>query len=158
MGVLDQLLSNEKVRGAVDDFIARYEQGPPAEGISDEETLRHHDELTADLSPQEYEQAARESFDRLEPQQRVEIGRELRKRGQASGVDVSAVPDDDESLRDPGILGELAGRLKEKQPGGLGAVLGNGKAGGLGSYLNNPSARAVLAGIAAAAVKKLARR
>jgi hypothetical protein len=140
----------------IQDFVARYDQGPPQEGISDEETLRHHDELAASLAPDEYREVARESFERMDPQERADFGRRLRRRAEEEGVDTREAASDD-ALEDAGILGSLAGMLQDKKPGALSELLsGNGR-GGVGEVLKSPAARAAIGGIAAMAAKRFLR-
>ena len=51
-------------------------------------------------------------------------------------------------------------RMRQQQPGGLGALLGGGGGGGggMGDMLGNPLAKAALAGVAAMAVKQMMNR
>jgi hypothetical protein len=140
----------------VQDFVARYEQGPPQEGISEEEALRHHDELAADLSEDEYREVATESFERMDPETRADFGRRLRRRAEEEGVD-TRVAADDESLSKPDVLGSLAGMLQGKSPGALGSLLGSNGASGVGEVLKSPATRAALGGIAAMAAKRFLR-
>ena len=143
-------------RQELEDFLSRYEEGPPSEGISDEETLRHHAAVAADLSPGDYREAATEAFERMEPSERADLGRRLRRQAESEGVDVREATLDD-SLEDSSILGSLAGMLQEKKPGALSELLESETGSGVGEILNSPAARAALAGIAAFAARKLLR-
>ena len=74
---LDDMLHDTAKRGQLEDFTKRYDQGAPWEGISDDEARQQHDEVAAQLDDKEYEESARESFQKLEPEQRREAGRSL---------------------------------------------------------------------------------
>ena len=152
----EQPLADKAKRDEVEDFVTRYEQGPPQEGISDEETLRHHGEIAAGLSPDEYREAATQSFERMDPVQRSDFGRRLRQQAEAEGIDAHEAARDD-ALEDSNILGSLAGMLQDKKPGALGELLGSENGKGVGGILNSPAARAALGGIAAMAAKRLLR-
>ena len=76
MGLTD-MLQDAGTRDKLQDFAQRYDQGQPWEGISDDEAREHHDKVAAQLDDKEYEESARESFQRLDPDQRREVSREL---------------------------------------------------------------------------------
>jgi hypothetical protein len=153
LGTLDSLLGGGQL-GKVQDFLQRYEQGAPADGISDQEALDHHDQVAAAASPEEYQQAAGEAFQRMTPEDREQVGQQLQRGAQAHGVDLGG--DGPAQLRDPGTLAQLAGTLQRRQPGLLEDLLGRGQGGqGGGGMLANPAVRAALGGIAAMAVKRV---
>lgn len=149
-------LAGKAKRDEVEDFVARYEQGRPQDGISDEETLRYHGEIAAGLSPDEYREAATQSFERMDPGQRSDFGRRLRQQAEVEGIDAHEAARDD-ALEDSNILGSLAGMLQDKKPGALAELLGSENGRGVGGILNSPAARAALGGIAAMAAKRLLR-
>lgn len=68
MGLTDMLQDNVK-REQIQDFVKRYDQGKPSDGISDQEAQQQHDQVAAQLDDSEYEQSAKESFERLDPQE-----------------------------------------------------------------------------------------
>ena len=59
-------------------------------------------------------------------------------------------------------MARMTSRMRQQQPGGLGALLGGGGGGGggggMGDMLGNPLAKAAMAGIAAMAVKQMMNR
>ncbi len=71
----------------------------------------------------------------------------------------------DDRLQDPRYLAQVAGQVRQQQPGlfsqllggamGGGQMGGGGQMAGLGQMLNNPIAKAALAGIAATAAKRM---
>ncbi|CAN5746403.1 hypothetical protein BH20ACT14_BH20ACT14_05380 [soil metagenome] len=152
MGMIEELLGDESRRQKIEDFIARYEKGPPEEGISDDESKRHYDELTRDLPEDEYREAASDAFGRMSSEQRREIAEKLRTEARAEGVSVDESEDED-----AGMLGKVAAALRGGQSGGLGQMLDGGGSGS-GGVLSSPAARAALAGIAAHVAKRFLKR
>ena len=149
MGLMDLLGGGD--RAGLEDFAQRFDQGSPWDGFDDQEADERHRQVAEHLSPEEYQDSARDVFARLSPQERRQIGRQLRDRSRQQGVDFD--PDDDgrdDRYEDPGVLGGLVGGLQGRQPGGLGQLLGGGGGGGLG--------KVVLGGIAAMAVKRFTGR
>ena len=55
---------DERRRGRAQDFVSRYEQGPPYEGIGADEAYHNYRNVAGRLSPEEYEEAAAEAFTR----------------------------------------------------------------------------------------------
>jgi hypothetical protein len=170
MNMLEGLLGGGKQRSDWDDFVGRYDQGAPYDGISDDEAVRRYDQVAGQLSPQQYEQAARGAFERMSPQERLEFGRSLQQQSRQRGMDIPDFNGDgiDDRLQDSGYLAQATSRMQQRQPGGLGALLGGGGGisgmlgggggGGMGGMLGNPLAKAALAGVAAMAVKQMMNR
>jgi hypothetical protein len=116
------------------DFIDRYEQGPPWAGVSDQEAVRRYQQVAPHVTPEVYEQSAREAFARMAPQERAEFARYLRQQARGQGVDVPDLTHDgvDDRLQDPAYLAQVTGRLHRQQPGLLGQLLGGPAGGSLG--------------------------
>ena len=161
MNMLEQLMGGGKRRSDWDDFVGRYDQGAPYEGISDQEAVSRYDQVARQLPPDMYEESAQEAFARMSPQERVEFTRYLRQRAQQQNFDFPDLNQDgidDRVQQDPRELARMTTRMRQQQPGGLGALLGGGGGGGMGDMLGNPLAKAAMAGIAAIAVKKMISR
>jgi len=156
MDLLQGVLGGNQ-RQEYEDFASRYEQGAPWEGISDDEAYSRYQQVAPQLPPDIYEQSAADSFSRLTPQQRRQLGQYLARRAPQYGVSFPDVNMDgqDDRLQDPRFLGQMAGRLHQQQPGLLGQVLG---AGGGGGMLESPIAKAALAGITAVAMRRVMSR
>ena len=159
MDMLAQILGGGQQRQQYQDFVNRYDQGPPWQGIDDREAYDRYQQVAPNLPPQMYQESAQEAFARLSPQQRMQLGQYLQQRAQQQGMggfqDVNRDGVDDR-LQDPGYLAQATGRMEQQQPGILGQLLGGGGGmGGGGSMLENPIAKAALAGVAAMAVKKM---
>ncbi len=174
-------------RHKAQDFVNRYEQGPPSDGISDEEALQNYQSVAGRLSPRELEDSAAEAYERMSPDERRAMARFLNDR---SNVQFDQIPDDPRGLarmtsqvqsqQPDGIAGLLGGMMGGDgmgdmmgggNSGGVGGMLsglmgGNddrnrqqqgGGGGGMGDMLQHPIARAALGGIAAVAMKKMIR-
>src|SRR5919205_1147522 len=74
------------------DFVNRYDQGHPSEGYSDQEVLNRYQQVAARLSPEQYQQTALASLDRLAPQERMQLGHYLMQQAQQQGVGLPGLP------------------------------------------------------------------
>ena len=141
------------------DFVSRYDQGPPWAGISDDEAVSRYQQVAPHLPPDVYQQSAEAAFARMSPQERMQFGQHLRQRSRQENLDFPDLNQDgiDDRFQDPGYLAQVTGRMHQEQPGLLGQLLGGGGGGGggAGSMLGNPMAKAALAGITAMAVKQM---
>jgi hypothetical protein len=81
--------------GRARDFVGRYEEGAPWEGISPAEAYHHHRSVAGRLSAQEYEEAAAEAFARLTPPDRAQLADTMRQHGH---VRVDGARDDPRQL------------------------------------------------------------
>jgi hypothetical protein len=140
---------DDRRRGRAQDFVGRYEQGPPYEGISDEEAYHNYRQVAGRLPPQEYEESAAEAFQRMSPQERMQFAQMLQQR---AGDQVVGFQGDD-----PRQLARATSQYRQQDPGGLASLLGGGGGGGGGGgdLLSNPLAKAALGGVAAIAMKKM---
>ncbi len=173
MDLLSGILGGQQQQDEFSEFTNRYEQGAPWDGISDDEAYNRYQQVAPQLPPDVYQRSAQESFSRLSPQQRMELGRHIQQRAPQYGVNFPDLNQDgqDDRLQDPGFLAQMTGRIHQQQPGLLGQILGGGGGGGLGGalggalggggggggggMLSNPIAKAALGGIAAMAVKNM---
>ena len=144
------------------DFVRRYDDGPPWAGVSDQEAAQRYQEVAPRLSPQEYQESAQEAFARLSPQERQQFGQYLQQQARQQGMAVPDLNRDgiDDRLQDPAYLARVTSQVHQQQPGLLGGLLGGaGRAapGGdpLANVLANPIGKAALAGVAAIALKKM---
>ncbi|MGI8486699.1 MAG: hypothetical protein ACR2OU_20880 [Thermomicrobiales bacterium] len=106
------------------DFVNRYEQGAPADGISADEAVTNYQAVAGQLSPQELEDSADEAFQRLSPEERSQFAQWLKERG---GDQANHLTGDD-----PRQLAQVTTNLQQSQPDGLAGLLGGG---GIGSIL-----------------------
>ena len=153
---------DERRRSRAQDFVSRYEQGPPWEGISPDEAYHNYRQVAGRLPPEEYEAAAAEAFARMSPQDRMQFAQLLRQRAGGQLGDLRA--------DDPRDLARTTARFRQQGGGGfdlgdlfgfggggglLGASGGGGGGGGMGDLMGNPLAKAALGGIAAMAMKRM---
>jgi hypothetical protein len=158
MDLFEVLMGSEKNRDEAQDYVNRYEQGPAWEGYSDEEVLDRYGSVAHKVSSPEYEQAAREAFDRLTPKERMEFARYLEEKARRKNIPVPQR----ETSEEGGLLDWLSkatGQIHQ-QPGALRDMLAPEKAASsvgseLGGLLSSPLAKAALAGIGALLFKKL---
>ena len=128
--------------------------------------IQNYRSVAGRLSPQEYEEAAAESFGRLSREDRREMRRLMKER---SGGRFNVESDD------PRELARATSRFRQEDSGGGGllsmfglgdggggsrgdrmsAARGGGGGGGVGGMLDSPVAKAALAGVAAIAMKKM---
>jgi hypothetical protein len=147
MGLLDTLLGGGSQRQQYQDFVQRYEQGRPWEGVSDDEAAQHYSNVAQQLGPQEYRGAAEEALSRLSPDERTELAEHLRQQARQQDVNFPGLHETP-NLEQPGVLANLMSMMHGQQPGILRQLLGGG--GGAQSNV----AKAALAGIAAIGLKK----
>src|SRR3712207_7397498 len=86
--MLSNILGGQQETERFQDFSRRYEQGAPWDGISDDEAMTHYNQVAPQIPPDVYEESARESFGRLDPQQREQLGQTLVQRAPEYGVQV----------------------------------------------------------------------
>jgi len=153
MGLLDSLLSSPQQQHDLQNYVQRYQQGPPHEGYSDQEVLQRYQQVAPQLPPQEYKSAAEQAFNNMSPQDRTQFGQyvEQQLRSQATPMQsFNPAGGNPQMYQDAGYLAQQATQLHQQQPGLLGQLLGGG--GGAGGLLASPAAKAALAGIAAMAI------
>ena len=157
------------------DFADRYERGAPYDDISEEEAVSRYREVVPELSSEDYRRSAHEALSRMEPEERAELGQQLRDQSLQQGYDFPEPSTDDgeDPFRDPDYLTQLMTRMRREHPDLLEGLIGNGGAGLVGGMmgegitggegvasdggmLGNPVAKAALAGIAAIGFRKMA--
>jgi hypothetical protein len=152
MGLLDTLLGGGSQRQHYQDFVQRYEQGRPWEGVSDDEAAQHYSTVAQQMEPQDYRAAAEEAISRLSPDERAELAEHLRQQARQQDVNFPGLHETP-NLERPGVMAGLMSAMHGQQPGILGQLLGGSSGGGIGMQSN--VAKAALAGIAAIGLKKV---
>jgi hypothetical protein len=142
------------------DFVNRYQHGPPDQGYTGQEALQRYQQVATQLPPNAYQQAAEQAFSQMSPEQRMQFGQWVQQQAAAQGYQLPAAQIPPEQYKNPGQLARAVTQLHQQQPGLLGQLLGgSGNGAGMGQMLENPMAKMALAGIAAYAGKEmLARR
>ena len=157
MGILDELLAGGQRQQEYSNFLDRYEQGHPSQGYSDQEVLTRYGEVSHAVSPDQYAQAAQEALSKLSPEERAAFVKMLQDRAATRGVSLpEKVPPEPKELgevltdlhRKPGQLRDMLGGdtgQPQQQASGSNPII---------DILSSPTAKAVLAGIAAMVVKR----
>ena len=159
MDLLEMLMGSSETRTGFEDFLKRFEDGPPSEGYADQEVLDRYGEVAHKVSPPEYQQAARDAFTRLSPADREELGQLLSGQARGKRLDLPGlIPNQKQGFGDLDWLANITAQLHQ-QPGLLrdllGGLSGSNEGGSTGSIFSNPVAKAALAGIAAMLVKRV---
>jgi hypothetical protein len=152
MDILNNILGNPEKRSQYDDFIGRYQQGSPYDGIDDDEAVQRYEEITPNLSDTDYEESAEAAFSKLSPEERREFANYMRQRAQQKGITDFDGDGIDDRLEDPRELARRTSQLRRQDPNILEQLMGKG---GTGGPLDNPIAKVAFAGIAAFAASKL---
>jgi hypothetical protein len=163
MNLLEMLLENGEKKEGFEDFLNRFEEGPPSEGYEDQEVLDRYGEVSHKVSPSDYQGAARDAFGHLSQADREEFGRMLAGQAQERRLNLPGLtPGQGNGFGDLDWLSNITGQLHQ-QPGLLrdilGGLTGNREASSpsssASSILNSPLAKAALAGITAMLVKRV---
>ena len=152
MDVLNNILGSPEKRSQYDDFIGRYQQGSPYDGIGDDEAVQRYEEITPILSDRDYQESAEAAFSQLSPEERREFSRYLRDRAQQRGMNDFDGNGIDDRLEDPSELAKRTSQVRQQDPNILEQLMGKG---GTGGPLDNPLAKIVFAGITAFAASKI---
>ena len=132
MGLLDELMGGGGRQQEYGDFVQRYQQGAPYDGISDEEAGQRYDEVAGEVDPQTYQASARDAFGNMAPEERGQFAGQLHETARDQGVDSGW----DGQSTDPDSLAAMTTNVHQQAPGLLGSLMGGGGgAGGLGGLL-----------------------
>ena len=179
MGLLDELMSGGgDQHQSFRDFVGRYEQGAPHEGISDDEAASRYGQVAGEVDPGTYQDSARDALANMIPQDRGQYAQQVGAAADQQGIDHGW----DGQANDPNSLAAMTSNVHQQNPnllsgllggggaglggllggtgagagsggGGLGGLLGGGQGGGQAG--GNPVMRAALAGIAAMAARRM---
>ena len=152
MDVLSNILGNPEKRTQYEDFIDRYDKAPPYDTIPDDEAVQRYQEITSNLSDQDFEQSAEAAFSKLTPEERQEFVRYLQQKARQQGITDFDGNGIDDRLEDPSELAKRTTQVRQQDPNILGQLLGSNGTGGL---LDSPLAKIVLAGISAFAASRM---
>ena len=158
MDLLEVLMGSKQTREGFQDFLNRFEDGPPWEGYGDREVMDRYGDVAHKASSSDYQQAARDAFARLSQDDREELGKMLAGQAQNKRLDLPGLaPEQGQGFGDLDWLSNITSQIHQ-QPGLLrdllGGLTGNSEASSSGGIFSSPLAKAALAGIAAMLVKK----
>ena len=86
MGLLDELMGGGTQQQSFHDFVGRYEQGAPHEGVSDEETVSRYGQVAGEVDPNTYQASARDALANMDPQQREQYAQQVSTAADQQGV------------------------------------------------------------------------
>ncbi|MDQ3656318.1 MAG: hypothetical protein M3457_14730 [Chloroflexota bacterium] len=115
-------------RTQANDFISRYEQGPPDQGYSDDEAYEHFQRVSQHADPDTIQRASEQAFSRMDPQQRAQFAQQLQQQQQGGGQM-------DQFSDDPRQMAGMMSQMHRQNPSGLAGLLGGGCGGGMGGAL-----------------------
>ena len=158
MDLLEMLMGSKQTREGFQDFLNRFEDGPPWEGYNDKEVMDRYGEVAHKASPSDYQQAARDAFGRLSQADREEFGELLAGQARNRKLDLTGLaPPQGQGFGDLDWLSNITSQIHQ-QPGLLrdllGGLTGSSGSSSSGGILSSPLAKAALAGITAMLVKK----
>jgi hypothetical protein len=159
MNLLEMLMGSSQTREGFEDFLNRFEDGPPSEGYGDQEVLDRYGEVAHKVSSSDYERAARDAFGHLSQADREEFGQLLAGQARNKRLDLSGLaPAQGQGFGDVDWLANITSQIHQ-QPGLLrdllGGLTGNRGTSSSGGIFSSPLAKAALAGIAAMLVKRV---
>ena len=95
MNFLENIMGGQpQKRQQYQDFVSRYDQGPPWEGIDDDEAVERYEEVAPHLPPDVYEESAYEAFQRMSPQERRQLAQYLRQQTRQQNFNFPALVQD----------------------------------------------------------------
>jgi hypothetical protein len=126
-------------------LINQFQQGQH-ESVPDDQVASAYSQVATGLPQDQYEQAARDAFSKLSPEQRSEFLRSLQGQTQQTGVATGAVQS---ASADPTSLAQATAQVHAEQPNLLQQMFAPG-----GTF-SNPIAKAALLGITAMAAQRM---
>jgi hypothetical protein len=131
--------------GKLDSILSSFNQGNH-DDVSDTDVHDTYGQVATQLPQDQYVQSARDAFERLSPEQREELARELQSRAPQHGVTTPAMQN---IQADPDSLATAVGDVHAQQPNLLQQMFAPG-----GTF-SNPIAKAALLGITAMAAQRM---
>lgn len=147
MSFLQDLLGNQQQQQGYQDFVNRYQQGPPQEGYTGQEAWQRYQQVAPQLPAQDYEQAAAAAFERMSPQDRQQFAQYVQQQAQQQGAQFPGFQQG--GMQDPRQMARAMAQAHQQSPDMLQSLLGSGGA------LSNPMVKAAVAGIAAMAAQRI---
>ena len=148
---MEQLLGgllggNPEEHQQAQNYVQRVEQGPPWEGFSGQEAQQHYRKVAGKVPPDVYRRAAEEAFQRLSPQERQQIIKQVKQHAQ--GRNAPRVQNWQENQNDPRQMADIMSHVQHDQPDLMNQLVDSVGGG-------NPLMKAALGGIAAMAMKQM---
>jgi hypothetical protein len=143
---MDQLSGLLGAQGSqLQNLIQQFQSGQHQQA-NDQQVASSYSQVASQLPADQYEQAARDAFEKLSPDQRQQFLQELQSEAQGSGIQHPAIQN---ASPDPQSLASATTQLHQQQPGSLGQLFAPG-----GTF-SSPIAKVALLGITAMAAQHL---
>lgn len=136
---------------AVADVIRQAGAGSPG-AVSDAGATQAYGHVAGQVTPEEFQQVATESYARMSPDQRSQVADYLRTQAAQSGMSVPAIPSAATAASNPGALADASAQIHAQGPNMLQELFAPG-----GTF-SNPIAKMALVGITALAAQRISRR
>ena len=130
--------------GNLESLVSSFTQGRH-DDVDDSQVHDTYGQVASQLPNDQYTQSARDAFERMDPQQREQLAREVQTRSQQYGVNI---PSTQNVSSDPSSLATAVGEVHAQQPNALQQMFAPG-----GTF-SSPIAKAALLGITAMAAQK----
>lgn len=158
MDIFRELLGGGQQQQSYEDFVKRYQQGPPTEGYSGQEVMERYEKVAPNLPSQDFMQAAQQAFANMSPQEREQFAQYVNQQAQQRNVNIPQFSgqQDYRQFQSPENLARATTEIQQQDPGLFGQLFGGG--GDKSNMLNNPIAKAALAGITAFAAQQIMKR
>lgn len=131
MGLLDELMGGGEQRQSYREFVGRYAQGAPYDGISDDEAVNRYGQVAGEVDPDTYRDSARDAFTNMAPDEREQYAQQLGAAADQQGIGHGW----DGRSTDPDSLAALTSNVHQQSPDLLTGLLGGGGGAGLGGLL-----------------------
>ncbi len=156
MDIFRELLGGGQQQQSYEDFVKRYQQGPPSEGYSGQEVMNRYEQVAPNLSSQDFMRAAQQAFENMSPQEREQFAQYVNQQARQRNINVPQFSgqQDYRQFQNPENLARATTEVHQQEPGLFGQLFGGDKS----SMLNNPIAKAALAGITAYAAQQIMKR
>jgi hypothetical protein len=86
MGLLDELMGGGERQQDFRDFMDRYNQGAPYEGISDDDAVNRYGQVAGEVDPDTYRESARDAFANMAPEEREQYAQQLGSVADQQGI------------------------------------------------------------------------
>ena len=113
VGLLEDLMGGGQRQQEYGDFVNRYNQGAPHEGITDAETANKYQEVSAQVDPQTYQQSAQDAFTRMGDGDRAQYAQQMQAVAGQQGIPMG----DYNGGTDPQSLAQMTTNIHQQSPG-----------------------------------------
>ena len=131
--------------GNLESILSSFSQGNHDQ-VPDDQVHDTYGQVVAQLPRDQYVEAARDAFEKLTPEQREQLARELQTQAPQQGV---TTPATQSVSSDPGSLANAVGDVHAQEPNLLQQMFAPG------GMFSSPAAKAALLGITAMAAQRL---